>query len=301
MKSSSKEGQVVSKTGVVIRYQTARANGVNVFYREAGDRNRPTIVLLHGFPTSSHMFRRLIPMLASKYHVVAPDYPGFGASEAPDQKAFDYSFENLAKTMEAFLKELRIDRYSLYLMDYGAPIGFRLATSHPDRVQSLIIQNGNAYIEGVGEVMKPIATYWESPSSANAEPLKGLMRPDGVKFQYTAGTRAPELVSPDNWAVDLHYLARSGNVEIQLALLYDYRKNVALYPQWQEYLRTNQPPTLIVWGKNDPFFTVPGAEGFRKDLKEVELHFLDTGHFALEEECEQISGRMLEFLARKVK
>jgi pimeloyl-ACP methyl ester carboxylesterase len=301
MTAPTQEAPKAAKTGIQVLHRTVHANGVQLFYREAGNKKNPTLLLLHGFPASSHMFRRLIPLLADKYHVLAPDYPGFGLSEAPDIKSFDYTFDNLAKTVESFIKEVGAERFSLYLMDYGAPIGLRIAIKHPQQVQSLVIQNGNAYLEGVSEAMKPIGAYWENPSAANAAALKGLMTPDGVKFQYTAGTRNPEAISPDNWAVDLHYLARPGNLDIQLALLYDYRNNIALYPQWQECFRKNQPSTLIVWGRNDPFFTVAGAKAYLKDLKKAELHLFDTGHFALEEDCEQIAERTLEFLAREVK
>ena len=282
------------------RHKTISVNGVEVFYREAGPSDAPTILLLHGFPTSSHMFRNLIPALADKYHVVAPDYPGFGNSQQPPMDTFDYSFDNLATLVEAFVDKLGIERYSLYLMDYGAPIGFRLATRQPERVQSLIVQNGNAYKEGLREFWDPIRVYWNDPSPENAKPLAGFISPDGVKWQYTHGVRDAERISPDNWNVDLRHLTREGNPEIQLALFYDYQNNVPHYPAWQAYFRKHQPPTLIVWGKNDYIFPAEGAHPYKRDLKNLEFHLLDTGHFALEEDGEQIASRIRNFLQSRV-
>ncbi len=278
------------------RHKTISVNGVEIFYREAGPSNAPTILLLHGFPTSSHMFRNLIPALADKYHVVAPDYPGFGNSEQPPPDKFDYSFDNLAMLVEAFVDQLGIDRYSLYLMDYGAPIGFRLAAKHPERVQSLIVQNGNAYEEGLREFWDPVRTYWSDPSAANAEPLAGFISPDGVKWQYTHGVRDAGKISPDNWNLDLRHLTRDGNPEIQLALFYDYQNNIPHYPGWQAYFRKHQPPTLIVWGKNDYIFPAEGAHPYKRDLDNLEFHLLDTGHFALEEDGPLIANRIRGFL-----
>jgi pimeloyl-ACP methyl ester carboxylesterase len=282
------------------RHRSVTVNGVKVFYREAGPRNAPTILLLHGFPTSSHMFRDLIPALADKYHVVAPDYPGFGNSEQPSMDEFDYSFDNLATLVEAFVDQLHIARYSLYLMDYGAPIGFRLAAKYPERVQSLIVQNGNAYDEGLREFWNPIRTYWKDPSPENAKPLAGFISPDGVKWQYTHGVRDAEKISPDNWNVDLRHLTREGNAEIQLALFYDYQNNVPHYPAWQAYFRKHQPPTLIVWGKNDYIFPAEGAHPYKRDLNDLEFHLLDTGHFALEEDGQLIADRIRNFLQSSV-
>jgi pimeloyl-ACP methyl ester carboxylesterase len=282
------------------RYKTISVNGVEVFYREAGPSDAPTILLLHGFPTSSHMFRNLIPALADKYHVVAPDYPGFGNSQQPPMDKFDYSFDNLATLVEAFADQLGIDRYSLYLMDYGAPIGFRLAAKHPERVQSLIVQNGNAYKEGLREFWDPIRVYWNNPTPENAKPLAGFISPDGVKWQYTHGVRNAERISPDNWNVDLRHLTREGNAEIQLALFYDYQNNVPHYPAWQTYFRKHQPPTLIVWGKNDYIFPVEGAHPYKRDLKNLEFHLLDTGHFALEEDGQLIANWIRSFLQSRV-
>ncbi len=281
-------------------HRTITVNGVEVFYREAGAHGAPTIVLLHGFPTSSHMFRNLIPALSDKYHVVAPDYPGFGNSEQPAIGDFDYSFDNLAALVEAFVDQLGVDRYSLYLMDYGAPIGFRLAAKHPGRVQSLIVQNGNAYDEGLREFWDPIRVYWKDPSPENAKPLAGFISPDGVKWQYTHGVRDAEKISPDNWNVDLRHLTREGNAEIQLALFYDYQNNVPHYPTWQAYFRKHQPPTLIVWGKNDYIFPAEGAHPYKRDLQNLEFHLLDTGHFALEEDGPVIAKRVRQFLQTRL-
>jgi len=280
-------------------HKTVTVNGVELFYREAGPKNAPTIVLLHGFPTSSHMFRNLIPALADRYHVIAPDYPGFGNSAQPSIDDFDYSFDNLANVIETFLVTKGIDRYSLYLMDYGAPIGFRLAAKHPEQVQSLIIQNGNAYKEGLREFWDPIRKYWNEKTADNAEPLAGFISPDGVKWQYTHGVRNAELISPDNWNVDLRHLSREGNPEIQLALFYDYQNNVPHYPAWQAYFRKHQPPTLIVWGKNDHIFPAEGAHPYKRDLNNLEFHLLDTGHFALEEDGPIIAEKIRQFLNKQ--
>ena len=308
-KAAAPTTQVASVTGTAVTigehrqptaHKTISVNGVNVFYREAGPRDAPTVLLLHGFPTSSHMFRNLIPALSDRYHVVAPDYPGFGNSGQPAVDEFDYSFDNLAKLVESFVDQLGVDRYSLYLMDYGAPIGFRLAARHPQRVQSLIVQNGNAYDEGLREFWDPIRVYWKDPSPANAEPLAGFISPEGVKWQYTHGVRDAAKISPDNWNVDLRHLTREGNPEIQLALFYDYQNNVPHYPAWQAYFREHQPPTLIVWGKNDHIFPAEGAYPYRRDLKNLEFHLLDTGHFALEEDGAVIARRIRDFLSTQL-
>ncbi len=281
-------------------YKTITVNGVEVFYREAGPSDAPTILLLHGFPTSSHMFRNLIPALADKFHLVAPDYPGFGNSEQPAMDEFDYSFDNLATLIDAFINKLAIKRYSLYLMDYGAPIGFRLAAKYPERVQALIVQNGNAYVEGLRDFWNPIRIYWKTPTPENAKPLVGFISPEGVKWQYTHGVRDIEKISPDNWNVDLRHLTRKGNPEIQLALFYDYQNNVPHYQAWQAYFRKHQPPTLIVWGKNDYIFPAEGAYPYQRDLKNLEFHLLDTGHFALEEDGQVIAQLIRCFLQSRV-
>jgi pimeloyl-ACP methyl ester carboxylesterase len=282
-------------------HKTVTINGVEIFYREAGPVDAPTILLLHGFPTSSHMFRNLIPALADQYHLVAPDYPGFGNSAQPSMEQFDYSFDNLAKLMEAFVEKLEIKTYSLYLMDYGAPVGFRLAAKYPERIESLIVQNGNAYVEGLREFWDPIRVYWQDRSDKNAAPLAGFISPDGLKWQYTHGVRNVETISPDNWNADLRHLTRPGNPAIQLALFYDYQNNVPHYPEWQAYFRKHQPPMLIVWGKNDHIFPAEGAHPYKRDLKNLEFHLLDTGHFALEEDGHLIAETMRNFFNKQVR
>lgn len=279
-------------------HKTIDIDGVEIFYREAGPVGAPTILLLHGFPTSSHMFRNLIPALSDQYHVIAPDYPGFGNSAQPLMSDFDYSFDNIALVMEQFISTLEIKNYSLYLMDYGAPIGFRLATKHPEKVDSLIIQNGNAYSEGLRKFWDPIRTYWNDRTTKNAEPLTGFISSEGVKWQYTHGVRNTETISPDNWNADLRHLTRKGNPSIQLELFYDYQNNVPYYPQWQAYFRKHQPATLIVWGKNDFIFPADGAHPYKRDLKNLEFHLLDTGHFALEEDGELIATTIRKFLSK---
>jgi pimeloyl-ACP methyl ester carboxylesterase len=282
-------------------HRTVEIEGLDIFYREAGSRDNPTVLLLHGFPTSSHMFRNLIPELATQYHVVAPDYPGFGNSSMPAVDTFDYSFDKLADIVEAFTVKLKLDRYSIYLMDYGAPVGFRLATRHPERVEALVIQNGNAYTEGLRDFWKPIKKYWQDKSKANGDALRSLLTVDATKWQYTHGTRNVQTISPDNWTIDQALLDRKGNQEIQLALFYSYGSNPPLYATWQAYLRKHQPPTLIVWGKNDVIFPADGAHPYKRDLKNLEFHLLDTGHFALEEDGRVIAEHMRGFLKRNVR
>lgn len=281
-------------------YRTISIDGLDISYREAGSRDNPTILLLHGFPTSSHMFRNLIPALADKFHLVAPDYPGYGHSSMPTVNEFDYTFDHLAQIMEKFITAIDLKKYSLYVMDYGAPVGYRIAAKYPERVQTLIVQNGNAYEEGLREFWDPIKAYWQERSPENAEKLKYLVTLEATKWQYTNGVRNLEAISPDTWTIDQHFLDRSGNGEIQLALLYSYGTNPPLYPQWQEYFRQYQPPTLIVWGKNDYIFPAEGAYPYQRDLKDVELHLLDTGHFALEEEGETIANHISQFLASRL-
>ena len=281
-------------------YRTVPINGLDIFYREAGSRDNPTILLLHGFPTSSHMFRNLIPALADKFHLVAPDYPGYGNSSMPTVNEFDYTFDHLTETVEKFIDAIDLKKYSLYVMDYGAPIGYRIAAKYPERVQSLIVQNGNAYEEGLREFWEPIKAYWQERSPENAEKLKYLVTLEATKWQYTNGVRNPEAISPDTWNMDQLFLDRPGNEEIQLALFYSYGTNPPLYPQWQEYFRKYQPPTLIVWGQNDYIFPAEGAYPYQRDLKDVEFHLLDTGHFALEEEGEAIANYIRQFLASRL-
>jgi pimeloyl-ACP methyl ester carboxylesterase len=280
-----------------VNYQTITVENVDIFYREAGDPNKPTILLLHGFPTSSHMFRNLIPALSDRFHVIAPDYPGFGNSSKPDVKDFDYSFDHLAVLMGKLIEKLEIKKYSLYLMDYGAPIGFRLAAANPKQIDSLIIQNGNAYDEGLAEFWDPIKKYWNDRSSENAAPLANFITLEGVKWQYTHGVRNEAKISPDNWNVDIRHLSQEGNPAIQLQLFYDYQNNVPHYPAWQAYFRKHQPPTLIVWGKNDYIFPASGAYPYQRDLKNLEFHLLDTGHFALEEDGQLIADYIRKFLS----
>jgi len=282
------------------RHKTVKVNGIDIFYREAGPKNAPTILLLHGYPTSSHMFRNLIPALSDRYHLLAPDYPGYGRSEQPPMAEFDYTFDNMAKIVEGFLKALNVDKFSIYLMDYGAPIGYRIAAKYPKRVEALIIQNGNAYEEGLKEFWDPIKKYWNEYTVENGKALEGFHAPDGLKWQYTNGVRDHEKISPDNWHVDLQHLTRPENADIQLAMFYDYRTNVPLYPAWQAYFRKYQPPTLIVWGKNDHIFPADGAHPYKRDLKNLEFHLLDTGHFALEEDGRQISGLIRQFMKKNV-
>ncbi len=287
-------------SGARVLYKTVNVEGLDIFYREAGPADAPSVLLLHGFPTSSHMFRNLIPALADRYHVVAPDYPGFGNSSMPAVDEFEYTFDRLADIVEAFTEKLGLERYSLYMVDYGAPVGFRLATRHPERIRSLIIQNGNAYEEGLREFWKPLRAYWKDRSQENEKALRNLLTLEATRWQYTHGTRDPRAISPDNWNLDQRMLDRAGNQEIQLALFYDYGSNPPLYPSWQRYLRERQPPTLIVWGKNDQIFTVQGAHPFKRDLRDLEFHLFDTGHFALEEDGETIARLILSFLDRKV-
>jgi pimeloyl-ACP methyl ester carboxylesterase len=280
-------------------YRTASVDGLKVFYREAGNPKSPAVLLLHGFPTSSHMYRELIPALADRYHVVAPDLPGFGYTEAPDRKTFKYSFDHLAEVMERFTEVVGLGRYALYVFDYGAPVGFRLALRHPERITALISQNGNAYEEGLSEGWNPIQAYWKDPSPKNRSALRAFLTPETTQRQYTHGTADPERLSPDAWTLDSALLARPGNDEIQLDLFGDYKSNVALYPKFQEYFRTKRPPLLAVWGKNDPFFLPAGAQAFKRDNPDAEVRLLDAGHFALESRGPEIAAIIRDFLARE--
>lgn len=284
-----------------VQHNTVKVDGLDIFYREAGPKDAPTILLLHGFPTSSHMFRDLIPQLSDKYHLVAPDYPGFGYSSAPSTQEFEYTFDNLAKVVDKFTQVIGVKRYSVYLMDYGAPVGLRLASAHPERVESLIVQNGNAYVEGIdNDFWKPIKEYWRDRSDENGNKLRPFLTLEGTKWQYTHGVRNVAAISPDTWEHVQPKLDRPGNQEVQLALFYSYGSNPPLYPKWQQYFREHQPPTLIVWGKNDQIFPAAGAFPYQKDLKNVEFHLLDTGHFALEEDGELIANYIRNFLTREL-
>ncbi|WP_299276435.1 alpha/beta hydrolase [uncultured Psychroserpens sp.] len=300
LNGQSKKG-MDTKENYPTTYNTIDVDGLDIFYREAGPKNAPTLILLHGYPTSSHMFRNLIKDLSSEYHLIAPDYPGYGRSEQPAMKDFDYTFENMSIVIEKLLVKLNIERYSLYLMDYGAPIGYRIFEKHPERVQSFIVQNGNAYEEGLKAFWNPLRTYWNDYTVANGKPLEGFHALEGLKWQYTHGVKDISKISPDNWHIDLQHLSRPENNEIQLAMFYDYRTNVSLYPKWQKLFRKYQPPTLIVWGKNDIIFPADGAYPYKRDLKNVEFHLLDTGHFALEEKGEDIANYISKFLKKHVK
>ena len=293
--------QIQTENSESISYRSAKVDDLEIFYREAGSKDKPTVLLLHGFPTSSHMFRNLIPILAKQYHVIAPDYPGFGQSSMPLVSAFEYSFDNLAKVMEKFIDTIGLKKFSLYVMDYGAPIGYRIAAKNPQRIQSLIVQNGNAYDEGLdNDFWKPVKAFWKDKTDANAVPLRGLCGIDATKWQYHTGVRNVESISPDAWLHDQVGLDRPGNSDIQVELFYSYGSNAPLYPSWQQYFRDNQPPMLIVWGKNDQIFPAAGAEPYKRDLKNLEFHLFDTGHFALEEDLAAISGYIMEFLKKNV-
>ena len=275
-----------------VLHRTVKIDGLDIFFREAGPKDRATILLLHGFPTSSHMFRNLIPALAD---------PGYGQSSAPTVDKFTYTFDKLAEVVEKFTEKMGLTKYALYVQDYGAPVGYRLAVKHPERVTGLVVQNGNAYEEGLdNDFWKPLKAYWKDRTEENAKPLRGFLTLEGTRWQYTNGVRNVESISPDTWTIDQTLLDRPGNQEIQLALFYDYRTNLPLYQTWQAYFRKHQPPTLIVWGKNDKIFPAEGAHPYMRDLKNVEFHLLDTGHFALEEDDQQIASLMQKFLHKNV-
>ncbi len=282
-----------------VHYRTIQVNDLDIFYREAGPQAAPAILLLHGFPTSSNMFRNLIPRLSGSFRLVAPDYPGFGQSSMPDRASFAYTFEKLTDIVEEFVEEVSLRKFSLYVMDYGAPVGYRLALRHPNRVQALIVQNGNAYEEGLREFWDPLKKYWADPRSENREALHFLVDPKSTRWQYQNGVPDGTLLDPTTWLVDQVGLDRPGNREIQMDLFYDYRTNVPLYPEFQAFFREYQPPTLIVWGKNDLIFPAEGAAPYRRDLQNVETHLLDTGHFALETHGEEIASRIEEFLRKQ--
>jgi pimeloyl-ACP methyl ester carboxylesterase len=284
----------------VIHYRTAAIEGLSIFYREAGPADAPVVLLLHGFPTSSHMFRNLMPALADRYRVIAPDYPGFGQSDMPDHTTFAYSFDRFGALMDGLLDRLGVTRYAMYVMDYGAPVGWRLALRHPGRVTGLIVQNGNAYDEGLGAFWDPIKAYWEDHSAERRQALNFLVAPATTKFQYTDGVRDVTRIAPDNWVQDQALLDRPGNADIQLDLFYDYRTNLPLYPKVQAYFRQQRPPTLIVWGANDKIFPASGAHPFKRDLPDADMHLLDTGHFALEDKLDEMVPLIRGFLDRKV-
>ena len=286
-------------TRSVVTYKTAKVSGLDIFYREAGDPRKPTILLLHGFPASSFMFRDLIPRLAANFHVVAPDYPGFGQSSMPQVNKFEYTFENLTNVVDKFTQSIGISKYSIYVQDYGSPIGFRLAVKHPERIESIIVQNGNAYETGLSDAAAFLKTYGETRDPKLTEQLLGFLKLETTRFQYTHGAKDPSKISPDTWTLDQALLDRKGNADIQIALFADYSSNVKAYPQWHEYFRKYQPPTLVVWGKNDPFFLTDGVEnGYKKDLKNIDVHYFDGGHFVLEEYGDEIGTLIDRFLSK---
>jgi pimeloyl-ACP methyl ester carboxylesterase len=280
-----------------VRYFSADVDGLKVFYREAGAADAPVLLLLHGFPSAGHMFRDLIPLLADRFHIVAPDLPGFGQSDMPSRATFAYTFDHIAHVIDRFTEVVGLKRFAIYVFDYGAPTGFRIAARHPDRITAIISQNGNAYEEGLSDGWNPIRAYWQEPSQANREALRALLKPEATHWQYTHGVSDETTVSPDGQSLDNFYLARPGADEIQLDLFGDYKSNVALYPTFQGYFRAHKPPLLAVWGKNDPFFLPPGAEAFKRDIPQAVVRFFDTGHFALETHAVEIAAAIREFLA----
>jgi pimeloyl-ACP methyl ester carboxylesterase len=281
-----------------IKYLTADVDGLRVFYREAGASDAPALLLLHGFPSAGHMFRDLIPLLSDRFRVIAPDLPGFGQSDMPPRSTFTYAFDRIADVIERFTEIVGLSRFAMYVFDYGAPTGFRIAVRHPDRVTAIISQNGNAYEEGLSDGWTPIRAYWEDPSLANRDALRAFLTPQTTQWQYTHGVADPSSVSPDGQSLDNFYLARPGADEVQLDLFGDYKSNVALYPIFQDYLRTHKPPVLAIWGKNDPFFLPPGAEAFKRDNPDAIVRFLNTGHFALETHADEIAAAIRDFLPR---
>ena len=290
----------VTQSTPVTHHRTTEVDGVNIFYREAGPAQAPVVLLLHGFPTSSHMFRNLIPALADRYHVIAPDYPGYGQSDMPDRARFAYTFDRFGELVDGLLDQLGVRRYAMYVMDYGAPVGWRLALKHPERVTGLIVQNGNAYDEGLKEFWDPIKAYWSDGSDAHRRALYALVAPQTTKFQYTDGVADVSRIDPDKWVHDQTLLDRPGNAEIQMDLFYDYRTNLPLYPAVQAYFRKHRPPTLLVWGKNDKIFPADGAHPYKRDLPNAEYHMLETGHFVLEDQFDVAEPLIRDFLDRKI-
>lgn len=296
--TTSTEVKTIKKTTKMnpIYYKNANVNGINIAYREAGNPNNPTLVLLHGFPSSSHQYRKVFNALADSYYLIAPDYPGFGNSDFPSPDTYTYTFDNLAKTIDQFLELKGLSKYALMIQDYGAPVGFRIATAHPERVTAIINQNGNAYEEGLGDAWATTRDLWKNRNEATEKAMLPVFSLEGLEWQYTHGVRNPEVVNPDTWHLDYLRLSRPNAHQVNLDLFYDYQNNIKLYPKWQQYLRDKQPPLLIVWGKNDAFFPASGAEAFKKDVKSIDFNLYDTGHFALEEEGEAIIAKMRSFL-----
>jgi pimeloyl-ACP methyl ester carboxylesterase len=284
----------------MLKYKKVDVDGIDIFYREGGPKNAPAMLLLHGFPTAGHMFRDVIPQLADRFRLVAPDLPGFGQSGMPPRSIFCYTFENLANAIDRFTEVIGLHRFAIYAFDYGAPVGFRLAVRHPDRITAIVSQNGNAYEEGLSEGWSPIRAYWQEPSPSNREALRSFLTPETTRWQYTHGVSDETAVSPDGYSLDNFYLARPGADEIQLDLFGDYKSNVALYPAFQNYFRTHQPRLLAAWGRNDPFFLPAGAEAFRRDIPGAAIHVFDTGHFALETHASQIAAVIRDFFAQEV-
>lgn len=277
------------------RHETVDVDGLEVFYRESGSPGQPPILLLHGFPSSSHMFRRLLDDLGAEFHCIAPDLPGFGFTESPGRDRFTYTFDALAEVAEAFTRAIGLTRFTLYVFDFGAPVGMRLAAAHPERIDALIVQNGNMYAEGLADSFAPLYAYWKN-RAAHEDAIRGILAPELTRFQYTEGVRDPAFLAPEAWTLDQHFLELPGRQEAMLDLFFDYRTNVERYPQWQAYLRAHQPPVLVVWGRNDPYFTVAGAKAFARDVPDAEIHLLDTGHFALEDHAAEIAVRIRDFL-----
>lgn len=297
MAQSNNLSKNLADTVARVHYRQVSAGGHNIFYREAGPADAPIVLLLHGYPTSSHMFRDLIPILSDQYHVIAPDLPGFGYTEAPDRTEFAYTFDNLAKAMQSFIGELGLERFAIYVFDYGAPVGYRLALANPEKITGIISQNGNAYVEGLGTDWSPIQKYWEQDTPANRDALRGFVTLEGTRFQYFTGVSDTTLIAPESYTLDQYFLDRPDADEIQLDLLRDYRTNVALYPEFQAYFRTHKPKLLAVWGNKDPFFLPAGAEAYKKDIPHAIVKFYDTGHFALETHALEIGRDIMEFLA----
>jgi pimeloyl-ACP methyl ester carboxylesterase len=289
---------LIDMANTKVSYKYHQVEDLNIFYREAGDPSKETIVMLHGFPTSSHMYRHLVLELSDEFHVIAPDYPGFGNSDFPSACDFQYTFASISKVIDLFLESLNLSSYTLMIQDYGAPVGYRIATAHPERVRSFIVQNGNAYEEGLSDGFADSRKFWQNRTPETEKSMRTMFTLESIRWQYTFGTKNPEHISPDNWNLDFAKITRPGNHRAQLDLLYDYQTNIELYPEWQRYLRNNQPPMLITWGINDPFFPEPGAKAYLKDVKNAEYHSYDTGHFALEEEAVDITTKIRGFMHR---
>ena len=298
-KTQNESAQAAGKI-MAVHYRAVEVHGVKIFYREAGNPDAPTLLLLHGFPSSSHMFRNLISLLVGQFHLVAPDFPGFGQSDMPDRKKYEYTFANIADTIAQFTQQIGLQKFAIYIFDYGSPVGLRMALKAPERISAIISQNGNAYEEGLSNGWDPIRAYWKDATPANRDALRAFLKPETTTFQYTHGVADTSLVSPDGRSLDDFYLARPGADEIQLDLFKDYASNVALYPRFQEYFKKRQPPLLAVWGKHDPFFLPAGAEAFKRDIPEATVQFFDTGHFALETHCGEIANAIIPFLATAV-